>query len=226
MGIFDWLFKPKTSDEEWEKVTAEERAEDEDDISDEEWDKMAPEQQKAEILEKLRKNSIIKERRSSMHEMLVNTPGIENQDIHPKGSGKFGLELTNPIPVYGIDNIPAYMDKLRNKKITPSILKEGENITTYHPIQYIRTSDSDNSKIGSGMPSDGRLVAFAKATPLGNIDVYNLYSLNGEKLAKIYVNSYSLKTSDKVPDGFFNRDEIPATQDSKATMEFMKNYKR
>ena len=38
MGIFDWLFKPKTSDEEWKKVTAEERAEDEDDISDEEWD--------------------------------------------------------------------------------------------------------------------------------------------------------------------------------------------
>jgi hypothetical protein len=196
MGIFDWLFKSKS-----------------------------PAQKNAETLEKLRKKSIIKERRSSMHEILVGMPGIENQDIHPKGSGQFGLELTNPIPVYGIDNIPAYMDKLRNKKITPSILKEGEKITTYHPIQYIRTSDTDNSKIGSSMPTDGQLVASAISTPLGNIDVYNIYSLNGKKLAKIYINCYSLKTSNKVPDGFYNRDEIPAKQDSKATMEFMKKYK-
>ena len=195
MGIFDWLLKSKS-----------------------------PAQKNTETLEKLRKKSIIKERRSSMHEILVGM-GVESQDIHPKGSGQFGLELTNPIPVYGIDNIPAYMDKLRNKKITPSILKEGEKTTTYHPIQYIRTTDNDNSKIGSSMPTDGQLVAYATSTPLGNIDVYNIYSLNGKKLAKIYINCYSLKTSNKVPDGFYHRDEIPATHDSKATMEFMKKYK-
>ena len=34
-------------------------------------------------------------------------------DENPKGVGEFGLEKTNPIPVYGIDNLPAYMDKLR-----------------------------------------------------------------------------------------------------------------
>ena len=54
-------------------------------------------------------------------------------------------------------------------------IKEGEKITTYHPIQYIRTSDTDNSKIGSSMPTDGQLVASASPTPLGNIDVYNIY---------------------------------------------------
>ena len=60
----------------------------------------------------------------------------------------------------------------------------------------------------------------------GHIDVYNLYSIGGEKLAKIYVNCYSLKTSDKVPDGFIHRDKVPAEKDSKVTIEALKNLKK
>ena len=141
------------------------------------------------------------------------------QDSHPLGVGKFGLESSNPIPIYGIDNIPAYMDKLRYKYTS----KSGSGTSTYNHITFMRTFDSDNSKIGSKKPdSEGGGSATSSKNIEGNIDVYNLYSLNNEKLAKIYVNCYSLKTSDKVPEGFFHRDKVPAIKDSKAMMEAMK----
>ncbi len=41
-------------------------------------------------------------------------------------------------------------------------------------------------------------------------------------ITKIYVNYYSLKTSNKVPDGFLHRDEIPAVRDTKVLMELLK----
>ena len=49
-----------------------------------------------------------------MHSLITMAPH-DNSLNHenPEGVGEFGLEKTNPIPVYGIDNIPAYMDKLR-----------------------------------------------------------------------------------------------------------------
>ncbi len=191
MGLFDWLFKPKT--------TA---------------------QKNAEHLERLRKKTIIHEKKSAMHALIVMAPhDSSRQDSHPLGVGKFGLESSNPIPIYGIDNIPAYMDKLRYKYTS----KSGSGTSTYNHITFMRTFDSDNSKIGSKKPdSEGGGSATSSKNIEGNIDVYNLYSLNNEKLAKIYVNCYSLKTSDKVPEGFFHRDKVPAIKDSKAMMEAMK----
>ena len=95
-------------------------------------------------------------------------------------------------------------------------------------INFIRTSESDNSKLGSKKPSE-EVAASSTSSPNieGHIDVYNLYSYSSEvKLAKIYVNCYSLKTSNKVPDGFFHRDNVPAIQDGKALMEAMNRMKK
>ncbi len=190
MGLFDWLFKTKN-----------------------------PAQKNAEYLEKIRKKTIILEKKSLMHDMIIMSPhDSSKQDINPSGSGQFGLEPSNPIPIYGIDNIPAYMDKLRYKYTS----KSGSGTTTYNHITFMRTTDSDNSKIGSKKPeSEGVAASTSSSNIKGHIDVYNLYSIGNEKLAKIYVNTYSLKTSNKVPEGFFHRDTIPAIKDSKAMMEAM-----
>ena len=48
---------------------------------------------------------------------------------------------------------------------------------------------------------------------------------NKEKIAKIYINVYSLKTSNKVPKGFHHRDEIDILRDSKIILESAKKLK-
>lgn len=195
MGIFNLLFKSKT-----------------------------PAQKNAESFEKFRKKTIIHEKKSFMHDIITMVAHDNSmQDLNPSGTGKFGLEKSNPIPIYGIDNIPAYMDKLRYKYTS----KSGSGTITYNHIDFIRTTESDNSKIGSKKPSSEGVSSSTSSPNIeGPIDVYNLYSIGGEKLAKIYVASYSLKTSNKVPDGFFHRDEVPAMKDSKAMMEAMKRMKK
>ena len=117
MGIFDWLFKSKTQAE-----------------------------KNAESLEEFRKKTIIHEKKSLMHDMIIIAAHDNSmQDVNPSGTGKFGLEPSNPIPIYGIDNIPAYMDKLRYKYTS----KSASGNITYNHIDFIRTTESDNSKIGS-----------------------------------------------------------------------------
>jgi hypothetical protein len=61
----------------------------------------------------------------------------------------------------------------------------------------------------------------------GHIDVYNIYKSIGDKgkLAKIYINVYSLKTSNKVPQGFFHRDEIDVLRDVSLIIKGAKNLK-
>ena len=180
-----------------------------------------PEEKKLEKFLKIRENSKIKEKKSLMQPIIAMAPHDDSlKDENPKGTGEFGLEKTNPVPVYGIDNVPAYMDKLRYEYTS----KSGSGTKTYNPVIYVRTSDSDTSAIGSNKPETDP-VASATTSPniSGNIDVYNLYSMGGEKLAKIYVNSYSLRVSDKVPKGFFHRDDTPPMQDAKVLTEFLKN---
>lgn len=180
-----------------------------------------PEEKKLEKFLKIRENSKIKEKKSLMQPIIAMAPHDDSlKDENPKGTGEFGLEKTNPVPVYGIDNVPAYMDKLRYEYTS----KSGSGIKTYNPVIYVRTSDSDTSAIGSNKPETDP-VASATTSPniSGNIDVYNLYSMGGKKLAKIYVNSYSLRVSDKVPKGFFHRDDTPPMQDAKVLTEFLKN---
>ena len=180
-----------------------------------------PEEKKLEKFLKIRENSKIKEKKSLMHPIIAMAPHDDSlKDENPKGTGEFGLEKTNPIPVYGIDNVPAYMDKLRYEYTS----KSGSGTITYNPVIYVRTSDSDTSAIGSNKPeTDPRASATTSPNISGNIDVYNLYSMGGKKLAKIYVNSYSLRVSDKVPKGFFHRDDTPPMQDAKVITEFLKN---
>lgn len=180
-----------------------------------------PEEKKLEKFLKIRENSKVKEKKSLMHSMIVIAPHDNSlKDENPNGTGEFGLVKTNPIPVYGIDNIPSYMDKLRYEYTS----KSGSETKTYNPIIYVRSSDSDSSTIGSKKPeTDPPASATTSPNISGNIDVYNIYSIGEKKLAKIYINSYSLKVSDKVPKGFFHRDDTPPMQDAKVLTEFLKN---
>ena len=154
------------------------------------------------FLQKLRKQTIINEAKSLMHSMIISAEHDSScLDENPNGEGEFGLVKTNPIPVYGIDNIPAYMDKLRYEYTS----KSESRTTTYNHVDFVRTTDADQSSIGSKKP-DTNPVASSTSSPNinGHIDVYNIYSIAGEKLAKIYVNCYSLKTSNKIINGFIH----------------------
>ena len=178
-----------------------------------------------DYLQKLRKKTIIYEKKSVMHDMiLMSAHDNSMQDVNPLGTGKFGLEKSNPIPIYGIDNIPAYMDKLRYKFTS----KSGNGSVSYPFISFVRTSDSDNTKLGSKKPLEELPVSSTSSPNIeGYIDVYNIYSYSSETLlAKIYVNCYSLKTSNEVPDGFFHRDNVPIIQDGKLLMQAMKHIKK
>lgn len=151
----------------------------------------------------------IKEK-SNYHEFIVKSKHDDSGlDENPKGEGKFGLEATNPIPIYGLDNLSNYMDKLHVKTVRE------DNKTVYESIDFMRTSASDQTPIGSERPA-GVLVASSTQSPNidGIIDVYNVYSTAGKKLAKLYVNTYSLKTSNKVPAGFVHEDEAKDDWDS------------
>lgn len=177
------------------------------------------------FLQKLRKKTVIKETKSVMHDMIVSSPHDSSRlDEHPNGEGEFGLVKSNPVPIYGIDNIPAYMDKLRYEYIS----KSGSGTKSFNHIDFVRTSDSDDSIIGSKKPSSNPGASSTYSPNIGgvHIDVYNIYSIGGEKLAKIYVNCYSLKTSDKVVKGFIHRDQVPADKDSKVLIEAMKHMKK
>ena len=167
---------------------------------------------------KIREKTIIHEHKSLMHDMIILSPHDSScKDVHPNGFGNFGLVKTNPIPIYGIDNVAAYMDKLRYKYTS-----EKSGNSTYNPITYVRSSEGDETAIGSKKPVGELPASGTEAENIeGTIDIYNIYTIGNQKLAKIYVNSYSLKTSNKVPDGFYHRDEIPLVQDARILMELV-----
>ena len=176
------------------------------------------------FFQKLRKQTIVSETKSVMHEMIISDEhDSSGLDQDPNGEGEFGLVKTNPIPVYGIDNIPAYMDKLRYEYTS----KSGSGTTTYNQVDFVRTTDTDQSSIGSKKPTTEPVASSTSSPNInGHIDVYNLYSVGDAKLAKVYVNCYSLKTSNKIIDGFFHRDEVPAEKDSKVLLEAMKHMEK
>lgn len=188
--------------------------------------KSSPEERNRRLFSKLRAKTNIPEVVSVMNDIIKISPhDNSNLDENPKGTGEFGLTKTNPIPINGVDNINAYMDKLRYR--FDSKIKEGRH--TFNPIEFIRTIDSDNSEFGSSMPTES-LVASSVESPNieGPTDVYNIYkslSENKEKITKIYINVYSLKTSNKVPKGFHHRDEIDILRDSKIILESAKKLK-
>lgn len=179
------------------------------------------EQKKIEKFNKIRLQLNINENRSMMQEMILSSEHDNSfLDENPNGIGDFGLVKTNPIPVNGIDNIPAYIDKLRYEYTSQS----GSGTKTYNPVNYLRTSESDDSTVGSSIPKIDPVAASTSSPNInGYIDVYNIYTIGGKKLCKIYINCYSLKTSNKVPNGFVHRDTIPAIHDGKVLMELIKN---
>jgi hypothetical protein len=188
MGLFDFL-KPKSAEE-----------------------------KQREKFERVRSEIIIKVQPSQMNDFILMSDHDDSDlDENPNGIGRFGLDKTNPIPVNGLDNLDAYMDKIRYKYVSQ---KNGN--TTYNPIIYARTSENDSQKIGDPKP-DGELMASGLNVDniKGTIDVYNLYSIGNKLLGKIYINCYSLKTSNKIPEGFYHRDTVPATQDAKVLMAIM-----
>jgi len=197
--------------------------------------KSSPEQRDRKAFEKLREKTTVSDyhpngekKKSLWHELVIANPKAPSSDEDPAGTGEFGLTVTNPIPVYGIDMIPCYMDKLRyrfDSKISP-----GSH--TFNPIEYVRNGSTTSPNINGN--------------PEHKIDEYSIYKVgegvgkvysteggvrriktvkdtgdsNKSKLAVIYINGYSLKTSNKVPKGFFHRDEIDVFKDAKLLMEF------
>lgn len=136
--------------------------------------------------------------KSLMHDLISSNSKACNEDLIPEGYGEFGLDKTNPIPIYGIDNIDNYFNSLRYE----SISKDGEKL--FLPVQYNRTIEFDNVPIGSKIKNTETLVGSTYADNIGeNIDVYNVYTFDGSYLlAKLFVHCYHWKTSTKAPQGF------------------------
>lgn len=155
---------------------------------------------------------------SEMADYILSQPHDESGlDENPDGYGRYGLDVSNPIPVHGIDNIKAYMDRLR---YAPEPASNEERI--FYPVTYQRTTARLHSPLGSPFP-EGRITMGATSSPniKGKIDVFDVYSIKGRKLAQLFVNCYSLVTSNKVPEGFFHRDTIDPSSDYKV-IEYLK----
>ena len=158
------------------------------------------------------------EKKSAMHDMIVSTnPNACKKDQIPTGIGEFGLEKTNPIPVYGIDKVGFYMSKLRYKYTSKS------GTVVYYPVQFKRTNEFDNSPIGSPMSEADSKQSSCSVENIGNyIDSYNIYSFDGSrKLCMVFIHSYHLKTSDAVPSGFVNSKDISKNQDGQRIIDML-----
>ena len=163
------------------------------------------------------------EKKSLMHDMIESSnPNACKLDEIPQGFGEFGLMKTNPIPVYGIDNIPKYMDQLRYKYVSQ------KGTVMYYPIKYKRTVDSDNSEVGASIFNASDIESSTSADNIGNyIDVYNIYSFDGSrKLSKFYLHSYHWKTSIKTPHGFINASSISSKQDGMKIINLLVKQKK
>jgi hypothetical protein len=111
----------------------------------------SPEEKKVAKFNEIRLLSIIQEQRSVMQEIIISSGHDDSfLDENPSGIAEFGLDKTKPIPVNGIDNIPAYIDKLRYEYTSVS----GSRTKTYNPVTFQRTIDSDETLIGSIKPSN------------------------------------------------------------------------
>jgi len=136
-----------------------------------------------------------------------------NNDISG-GFGEFGMVKTNPIPLNGVFEMYTYLPQLRY----PYTSKTG--FVTYFPVQFERTTDGDNTAIGSSISDFSGGEGGTSAPNIGeNIDVYNLYDQSGYKLAKIYLHGYQSYTSSKAPKGFVLASDITDEQDAVKVME-------
>lgn len=154
--------------------------------------------------------------KSIMHDLISKNSLATNLDIIPGGIGEFGIEKSNPIPIYGIDNIETYFSNLRYK----------DNEGNFLPITYQRSNEYDESELGSQKPVKESLVNTTTSENIGkNIDVYNIYTFDGgAKLAKLYIHCYHWKTSNLAPRGFeiidINENIVSESKESSKSINF------
>ena len=71
------------------------------------------EEKKNEEFERVKAKIIIREKVSQMNDFILMSEHDDScLDENPLGIGRFGLDKTNPIPINGLDNLDAYMDKI------------------------------------------------------------------------------------------------------------------
>ena len=133
------------------------------------------------------------------------------------GTGEFGMVKTNPIPINGVPSIYQYLSELRYQYTST------KGTVIYLPVQYKRTTEWDETEIGSSIENASGVAAATSAPNIiGNTDVFNIYDFSGFKLAKIYLNGYQSYDSSKAPKGFFLASDVSDNQD---TLKFMQKFK-
>jgi hypothetical protein len=128
--------------------------------------------------------------------------------------GDFAYSRTNPVAVSNVILIYKYLDSLRYSFTS----KSGKIV--YFPVQYKRTSESDNTPVGASIEDFKGIAVGTHSYNIGqNIDVFNLYDIHGKKLALIYLHGYQNFTSTKAPCGFYFSDDIPKELDAQNFMD-------
>ena len=180
------------------------------------------EEKKLAFFNKLRTETAIKLKKSFMNSVIISNGYNELVNDEFVGSkGKFGYDKTNPIPINGLDNLEAYFDKIRYKYASIDDI----NSFSFPSISFQRTDENDVSKIGSSKNEKVSTKSLSIPDIKGHIDVYNIFSFDNKKLAMLYINSYSLKTSNKIPEKFFHRDNVPVYKDGKLILAAVKSGK-
>ena len=124
--------------------------------------------------------------------------GKTSKDDIPGSSGEFGLVESNPVPLNTVFASYGLLPLLRYP------FKTNTGFTIYLPVEY--------NRIGSAESNFG-----------GSNDIWELFDINGLKLATIYLNGYQSYTSIKAPKGFFLSVEVDKSLDAEEVLEKFKN---
>tara|TARA_Y100001980_G_C14359236_1_gene167694 strand:- start:79 stop:639 length:561 start_codon:yes stop_codon:yes gene_type:complete len=124
--------------------------------------------------------------------------GKTSKDDIPGSSGEFGLVESNPVPLNNVFASYGWLPLLRYP------FKTNTGFTIYLPVEY--------NRIGSAESNFG-----------GSNDIWELFDINGLKLATIYLNGYQSYTSIKAPKGFFLSGEVDKSLDAEEVLEKFKN---
>ena len=124
--------------------------------------------------------------------------GKLSKDDIPGSSGEFGLVESNPVPLNNVFASYVWLPLLRYP------FKTNTGFTIYLPVEHDR--------IGSAGSNFG-----------GSNDIWELFDINGLKLATIYLNGYQSYTSTKAPKGFFLSPYIDKSLDAEEVLEKFKN---
>ena len=144
----------------------------------------------------LPEGQIIPDESTDLGEVFANlTPSEKNI---PGSYGEFGLVETNPIPLEGVFISYMWTPLLRYS------FTSNTGFTIYLPVKSERTGSGDDQ---FGGPTDS----------------YELFDIDGGKLATIYINGYQSFTSVKAPKGFFLSTQIDQNLDAEKVLNNFKN---